>query len=55
MTGAILATTVGGSQNNGGSQKPGAPALLQDYISFTVTAPPAELQLDPFYKKSVMW
>lgn len=29
------------------------PALLQDYIKFTVTAPPAELGLDPFYKKYV--
>jgi hypothetical protein len=28
-----------------------APALLQDYIAFTVTAPPAALELDPFYKK----
>jgi hypothetical protein len=27
------------------------PALLQDYIDFSVTAPPAELELDPFYEK----
>ena len=31
------------------AQRP--PALLQDYIAFTVTAPPAALELDPFYKK----
>ena len=29
------------------------PALLQNYITFTVTAPPAALGLDPFYKKYV--
>ena len=29
------------------------PALLQDYISFSVTAPPPALELDPFYKKYV--
>src|SRR5688572_28972090 len=29
------------------------PPLLKDYISFTVQPPPAELQLDPFYKKYV--
>jgi hypothetical protein len=29
------------------------PPLLKDYISFTVQAPPAELGLDPFYKKYV--
>lgn len=29
------------------------PALLQDYVKFTVTAPPAQLTLDPFYKKYV--
>jgi hypothetical protein len=34
-------------------QKQRPPALLQDYIKFTVTAPPAELKLDPFYKKYV--
>jgi hypothetical protein len=27
------------------------PALLQDFIKFSVTPPPAELALDPFYKK----
>src|SRR5262245_57646390 len=29
------------------------PALLQDYIAFSVTAPPPALELDPFYKKYV--
>ena len=29
------------------------PPLLKDYISFSVQAPPAELGLDPFYKKYV--
>lgn len=29
------------------------PALLQDYVTFTVTPPPAQLALDPFYKKYV--
>ncbi|MCI0433206.1 MAG: glycoside hydrolase [Gemmatimonadetes bacterium] len=32
-----------------GAQRP--PALLQDYIMFSVTAPPPELELDPFYRK----
>ena len=27
------------------------PPLLKDFIAFSVTAPPAELELDPFYKK----
>jgi len=27
------------------------PPLLQDYIAFNVTAPPPELELDPFYRK----
>ena len=30
---------------------PRPPALLQNYIDFSVTAPPKELELDPFYKK----
>ncbi|HYV35884.1 MAG TPA: hypothetical protein VE988_09290 [Gemmataceae bacterium] len=34
-------------------KKQRAPALMQDYVKFTVTAPPAELKLDPFYKKYV--
>ena len=51
--GLLLATAVADSQGGGGVQKPAAPPLLQDYISFTVTAPPAALELDPFYKKFV--
>ena len=51
--GLLLATAVADSQGGGGAQKPAAPPLLQDYISFTVTAPPAALELDPFYKKFV--
>ena len=35
----------------GGQSGPRPPALLQDFIAFTVTAPPPELELDPFYKK----
>jgi hypothetical protein len=34
-----------------GSQAQRPPALLQNYIDFSVTAPPAALELDPFYKK----
>jgi hypothetical protein len=33
------------------AQRPAA--LLQDYVTFTVTPPPAQLGLDPFYKKYV--
>lgn len=36
-----------------GQTKPRPPALLQDYTAFSVTAPPAALGLDPFYKKHV--
>jgi hypothetical protein len=32
---------------------PKGPPLLQDYIAFSVTAPPPALELDPFYKKYV--
>jgi hypothetical protein len=53
VAGLLLATAVADSQERGGAQKPAAPPLLQDYISFTVTAPPAALELDPFYKKFV--
>jgi hypothetical protein len=39
---------------NAQGPKPGsAPPLLTDYIAFSVTAPPPELGLDPFYKKYV--
>ncbi len=41
------------AQGRGGAQGHRASALLQDYIPFTVTAPPAEPGLDPFYKKYV--
>jgi hypothetical protein len=43
------ATTAGQSQ----AGKRTGPALLQDYVAFTVTAPPPALELDPFYKKYV--
>jgi hypothetical protein len=39
------------SQDRQGAQQKREPALLQNYITFTVTAPPAALELDPFYKK----
>jgi hypothetical protein len=35
----------------GGPQNPRPPALLQDYTAFSVSAPPAALELDPFYRK----
>jgi hypothetical protein len=37
-----------------GAVRPGAtpgPPLLKDYVAFSVTAPPSELGLDPFYRK----
>jgi hypothetical protein len=37
-----------GAVRGGGAPQP---ALLQDFMAFSVTAPPAELELDPFYKK----
>ena len=50
---AALTLTTSGARTQGrpGVQGPRAPALLQDYLAFTVTAPPASLELDPFYKK----
>lgn len=51
--GLLLATPGARSQDRDGAPKPRQPALLQDYIRFTVTAPPAPLGLDPFYKKYV--
>ena len=39
------------SQGRGSTPGTRAPALLQDYTGFTVTAPPAALDLDPFYRK----
>jgi hypothetical protein len=43
----------GRGQRGGGRSGPRRPPLLEDYVKFTVTAPPAELELDPFYKKYV--
>jgi hypothetical protein len=52
---AVLSLAVLGApaQQRRDAQKPRPPALLQDYIKFTVTAPPAALELDPFYKKYI--
>ena len=51
--GLALAPAVLDSQGGGRGniQAPRPPALLQDYLDFSVTAPPAALELDPFYKK----
>ena len=49
--GMLLSAVVAESQGGAGSQK--GPALLQDYIAFSVTSPPPALELDPFYKKYV--
>jgi hypothetical protein len=48
-----LAALSSQSQNRQVAPPKREPALLQDYIAFTVTAPPAALGLDPFYKKYV--
>jgi hypothetical protein len=40
-----------GGAGRGGNQTQRPPALLQNYTAFSVTAPPASLELDPFYKK----
>jgi hypothetical protein len=50
--GSASLTSQGGT-GAGRSGQPRPPALLQDYISLAVTAPPAALELDPFYKKYV--
>ena len=47
----VLTVTGAGSAQVRNPQTPRPPALLQDYTKFTVTAPPADLGLDPFYKK----
>jgi hypothetical protein len=39
------------NQPQQGTPQKREPALLQNYITFSVTAPPAALGLDPFYKK----
>ena len=54
VVGLALASAAVESQGRGGrggteGQRP--PALLQNYLEFSVTAPPAALELDPFYKK----
>jgi hypothetical protein len=52
-TGLFLASTVAESQRGPVGQQTQGPPLLEDYIAFTVTAPPPTLELDPFYKKYV--
>jgi hypothetical protein len=54
VVGLALASSALESQGRGGrggnqGQRP--PALLQNYVDFSVTAPPAALELDPFYRK----
>jgi hypothetical protein len=53
--GFAAASTAPESQGQGGARGAAAgqrpPALLQNYTEFSVTAPPAVLELDPFYKK----
>jgi hypothetical protein len=50
--GLLTASSAVTSQNRTGEpQGPRPPALLQDYVAFSVVAPPAALELDPFYKK----
>ena len=53
----LLALTSATAQNQGrGGAASGGPRqapLLPDYIKFSVTAPPGELGLDPFYRKYV--
>jgi hypothetical protein len=51
LTIVLLGTMAIHAQSQAGKQA--GPALLQDYIAFTVTAPPPALELDPFYKKYV--
>jgi hypothetical protein len=56
---AALSPLVAGAQRvvprplTGAARGEPQPPLLKDYIGFAVTAPPAELELDPFYKKYV--
>jgi hypothetical protein len=51
VTVVVAATAVATNQERSAAPK-GSP-LLQDYIAFSVTAPPPALDLDPFYKKYV--
>ena len=53
LAGMAAGTAITQSQGRGRGAGPRPPALLTDYISFTVTAPPPALELDPFYKKYV--
>jgi hypothetical protein len=50
LTSAALESQ-GRGRGRGGAEGPRPPALLQNYVEFSVTAPPAALELDPFYKK----
>jgi hypothetical protein len=49
--GLAAASTALESQGRGGAPGQRPAALLQNYTEFSVTAPPAALELDPFYKK----
>jgi hypothetical protein len=51
LIGLLLVTAGVATQSQAGKRT--GPPLLQDYIAFTVTAPPPALELDPFYKKYV--
>ncbi len=52
LTGLVLALATPESQGRGAGEPAQRPAaLLQDYPRFSVTAPPASLGLDPFYRK----
>ena len=48
-----IAAAGGGWQGGTAREQPRQPSLASDYLTFTVTAPPPELGLDPFYKKYV--
>lgn len=50
---AVLSHAAPSAQQKRGAPASRQPALLQDYVTFTVTGPPAQLELDPFYKKYV--
>jgi hypothetical protein len=50
---ALAAASAAQGLNRASAQQQRPPALLQDYIKFSVTSPPAALELDPFYKKYV--
>jgi hypothetical protein len=49
--GVVLSSAMAHTEQSVGAQPQRRPALLQDYTNFSVTAPPAELELDPFYQK----